>query len=150
MNTFFIFSHPRSLTVAMPVGFSRSAAILGVLWSVFHGLWLPSTMATLVLVAAISGVHGFLDADTDGLVLLEATTIIATWLALCLIFGIYGNLWRKEQLISRGYACVATVEADTSLEAITIFENGKVIRPAWFRWRSEEHQSSFFDVMRCR
>lgn len=119
MRTFFIFSRPGLPVTAVPSGFSWRAMLLGVLWTLSHGLWLPTAFAGLILVVAVTGVQGL--APDGAKVQLPATAFATLWIAIGIAFGTYGNLWRNARLFAQGYACVATVEADAPSDAVRCF-----------------------------
>src|SRR5262245_22853660 len=103
MRYFDVFEHPVRGIEAIKHGFSWPALFWGVLWVLFHQLWLPALLlVALIIIAAAIGVT--FDSPLEGSVLGLAVWVFA---------GFHGNDWRRSDLSKRGFTYIGTYQADT-------------------------------------
>ena len=85
---------PDQDAVSVKEGFCWPAALVPLLWALWHRLWLP-----VVAAAAVLAVVPVLAELTN----IDPVAIAAIEIAPALLFGFLGNDWRRRVLTARGY-----------------------------------------------
>jgi len=115
MKQYKIFKHPSGAIEAVKQGWSWPAFLGGVLWAAAKRLW---TIGFGVLSAFL--VIGFIVANTAseqwGDAIINGLGATAN-----LIFGVHGNGWREQNLLSRGFQLKQTVSAASPKEAVSLY-----------------------------
>ena len=114
-------SDPPDKAVFVPEGFSFGAMVFGVLWALWHRMWLAAAVLFFIPVAISAAAQVF----GQG----EALAALAS-LAVNLIFGFEARALWAHSLVFRGLAEVGLVKADTLDEAeLRYFSEEGVLHP---------------------
>lgn len=102
----------------LKIGFSWPAFFFGLMWMLICKLWGKAGLwFGLYLIATI--VEKVADTTSDeGLQVIVYLLLIVGYFTLWLIPAFQGNAWRVSNLLSRGFAPVTTVRAETKDSAI--------------------------------
>jgi len=125
MQRYRIFRHPAGGIEAVKQGWSWPGLFFTVLWAFAKRLWSLGGIALglfFVLALVLESVLA-LEPDT----LENISRVIG--LAVSLLFGLRGNIWRENNLLNRGYAHVQTVSANNPESAIAQFLQGRTSNP---------------------
>ncbi|MEK6745786.1 MAG: DUF2628 domain-containing protein [Pseudomonadota bacterium] len=103
-------SKPNSVENAVFIreGFNFFAFIFGILWALYHRIWLVA-----VGLIIISGLFAF----SEEAKLLDKMSLAILQVAVQAIIGFYGNDWRRWTLARRGYIMSDVVVSDNELRA---------------------------------
>lgn len=115
MKQYKIFKHPSGAVEAVKQGWSWPAFFGGILWAAAKRLWI---IGFGVLSAFL--VIGFVVANTAGQQWGDAI-INGLGATVNLIFGVHGNGWREQNLLSRGFQTKQTVSAANPREAVSLY-----------------------------
>lgn len=120
MKTFDVYKHPTLGYQAVKQGFGWPAFFFTVIWAFAKNMW-GLCFAFLVVISLLTLVKtAFEQEGSEGGVLV----IFLARLALCIVFGVKGNDWRRGNLQKRGFEKVRTVQSETHDAAI-----GEVAKP---------------------
>jgi Protein of unknown function (DUF2628) len=113
MTKFIIYKHPDGRLSAVKEGFSIPGAIFGGFWLWWHKMWLLGSVALAIGI----GLY-FVFPSPEGYILgipYGHRLGIADFLnvVICVIVGIFGNEWRRNSLIERGFDKVSSEMATT-------------------------------------
>ena len=106
---------------AVKKGFSWPASFLGWLWAFVSKLWgqgIIGLIAWMILVSLFDTYKHRDDTGALGIILLLKITCI-------FIFGAFGNRWRMNSLVRRGFGYVDTLETESAEAAIIHIANKK-------------------------
>lgn len=98
--------------VLIKEGFAWGAFILGVIWTLWHRLWIEAA-ALLALFLALGVIGDFVD--------LSEPVESAIMLAVTMLIGFGGNDWRRESLRRRGYHEAGVVSGPDAESALRRF-----------------------------
>lgn len=90
MKQYKIFRHPTGAQEAVKIGWSWPAAFFTGIWSLIKGLWLVSGVAWVLIIVF-------------GVTVIPPELCTAANLIMFIVFGINGNTWRENNLLSKGY-----------------------------------------------
>ena len=108
-KTYRVFENQDGVHDAVPVGFSISGFFFSILWSLFNRLWLLAFILTFCyLLVYISEI--------------PVLTILVS-IAISLYIGFRGNGLVADDLLSKGYKEIGTVEASGIDDAIRLIEH---------------------------
>lgn len=110
--------------VLIKEGFSWGACVLGVIWTLWHKLWIE-TAALLALFLALGVISDFID--------LTDPVETAILLAVAVLIGFGGNDWRRESYRRRGYRDAGVVSGPDAENALRRFLDLRAVegqRPA--------------------
>jgi hypothetical protein len=109
MKTYSVFEYPQGERVAVKQGWSWPAFCFVAFWALYKKLWAVGfiTFAAAIVVGIILDSLGSPDYGPIPLIF-------------CIIFAIWGNKWRRNSLISKGYSLKGTVNARNSEQAVAI------------------------------
>jgi len=122
MKDYKIFRHPQSPVEAVKQGWSWPAFFFTGFWALFKKMWglgLGSLAAIVILGLIIDAIVG------------KFSTAFGTIVG-C-VFASYGNKWRENSLLSRGYDYVETVRASNPEGAIATYLKKRQSLPTEFR-----------------
>jgi len=105
MRQYKIFKHPSGAMEAVKQGWSWPGAFFGFFWALVKKLW----MVALVTIGAIL--------VFNALILTPEVNSLG-WLILFIVFGVNGNKWRENNLLSTGYQADGYMVATNSGTAI--------------------------------
>lgn len=115
MTQYRIFKHPAGKIEAVKQGWSWPGMFFTFIWAFVKSLW---QLGTVVLVLALlAGV--VLDALLDEQTVDILSNVIGIIIAL--LFGLRGNIWRENHLLSRGFEHVDTIAAGNPEGAIAVY-----------------------------
>lgn len=106
MNIYAIYLNPEQNNnnfVVIEEGFSWTAAILSVFWSLYHKMWLPVIIAVVINIIVT-------------IINIEELTLISK-LAVMLIFGFFASDIRENHLKRNNYKLEDIVIANSKIEA---------------------------------
>lgn len=117
MKQFKIYVQPRGACEAVKEGWSWPAFLFGFLWALIKKLW------KLALgLFAVSFAIGYIGAAAGGNIERAIEGVMGFGgMLMAIVFGIFGNAWREDNLRSRGFEHKETVTAVTPEQAIAIF-----------------------------
>lgn len=98
--------------VLIKEGFAWGACIFGVLWALWHKLWIEAA-ALLALFLALGVISDFVD--------LTDPVETAIMLAIAVLIGFGGNDWRRESFRRRGYRDAGVVSGPDQENALRRF-----------------------------
>ncbi len=112
MKSYRIFKHPAGHIEAVKQGWSWPGLFFTFIWAFIKRLW-----AVGGVVLAVAFVVG---AMLDSLVSPETANVISNVLGvvISLLIGLRGNIWRENNLLSRGYEHVDSLVAENPESAI--------------------------------
>jgi len=114
MNQYRIFRHPAGELEAVKQGWSWPAMCFTVLWAFAKRLWtLGGTALACFFVLSL-----ILETTLEPQTLEVLSRFIG--LLVALLFGLRGNIWRENNLLSRGFAHVGTVSAANPESALAL------------------------------
>ena len=93
MKHYKIFEHPAGNIEAVKLGWSGPAFFFDVIWALFKRMW---WLGAGVFVALSFFVEFLVSIEEYGLLMLAGGVLRA-------VFGLNGNRWRENKLLSRGY-----------------------------------------------
>lgn len=96
MKTYELYYHPRYGYKPVKRGWSWPGFLFTWIWALSCRMWIAAT-ATLALLVVLE------------LAMADAALVIS--LVFALIYGAFGNSWRRTELLSRGYKCRYTFNA---------------------------------------
>lgn len=102
-----VFSHPIKGFKSVKNGFSWPAFFFGFWWSLYKGLWLNALLYWVVCI-----VYGIIAGILLGLISAFSGLEVSDWfsyfimIAVCIVWGFFGNNWVRANLTKRGYECV--------------------------------------------
>lgn len=103
----------------MKVGFSWPAALAGPIWMLIKELW-GWLGLYLAMYLALFLVETVTDKSEPGTAqALVYLLLVAGYFALALTPGFKGNEWRENNLVSRGFEKLGTIQAETADAAIS-------------------------------
>ncbi len=114
MTEFILYRHVRLGIEAVKIGFSWPAFCFGPIWMLAKKLWSIAAVFLVLVIpltlieVAISGV-------------LEIVLSILVSIVSSLVCGFMGNKWREDNLLTRGYEGMATIQAETPDAAVAKF-----------------------------
>ncbi len=116
MKTFDVYKHPAFGYQAVKQGFGWPAFTFTWMWAFVKKMWGIgfAILGSLILLGIVGAV-----ASSNGN---QGGFVIASFLAfpgLALLVGVDGNIWRRRNLIKRGYEKLDTIEAKNIDAAIT-------------------------------
>lgn len=116
MKTFNVFKHPVFGYEAVKIGFSWPGLLFTPIWAFVKKLWLHATAAASVILA-LTFIQAAFDKHDVAI-----GSFLAALLQLCvsIFVGVKGNEWREENLRSRGYESISTVQAPTPDAAVAL------------------------------
>ncbi len=125
MKTFRVYEHEFYGYEAVKQGFSWPALFFGFIWAMVKKLWKVSVILFLsfILINFLSTI-----ARESHSILLSLLTMVG-YLALWLIPGWQGNLWREHQLESSGYRLIKTVVATNPIQAVIQVSDEELHQP---------------------
>ena len=100
------------IPVLVKEGFSWGAFLLGVVWALWHRLWIEAA-ALLALFLAVGVIADF--------IALSEPVESAVMLAITILIGCSGNDWRRESLRQRGYQEAGVVVGPNADDALRRF-----------------------------
>lgn len=119
MKTFQVYRHPTLGVQAVKVGFCWPAYFFNLLWMLASRLWgWAGLWFGLYVLAAIIKVATDISADKDLQAIVVTPFLAGVPFALGLVPAFLGNEWRVNNLLSRGFELVSTVQAETKDAAI--------------------------------
>lgn len=126
MNSYKIFQNSFMTYEAVKQGWSWPAFFFGLFWAIAKRIW---WLAGLFILASIILQPIIADMIKD-MPLQEATIKVNNFSMVLttvvgIILGVYGNKFREQNLISRGYIHVATITAENPKQAIEQYLAGK-------------------------
>jgi hypothetical protein len=114
MKQFKVFKHPAGEIQAVKIGWCWPAFGFGGFWAMFAKMW---ALGVGVLVVSIALEIASQSSGSASLFFNIASIFIAV------LFGINGNQWRANNLVSRGFDCKDTVSAANKDGAVAVFLN---------------------------
>jgi len=118
MKHFNIYSNPQGNYIAIKQGWSWFGAILTFIWAFFNKMWAIG-ITVLFIIILLTVIGGFVGEKIDNIISIIWNATIA------IVFGMNGNEWKSNSLISRGYEFQDTVSASNSEGAIAQFLKNK-------------------------
>jgi len=114
MKQYEVFKHPSGASEAVKQGWSWPAFFFGFIWAMTKKLWAIGfgVLAGAFVVGFILAVAG---AGEGGDLLMNIASLIVS-----IIFGLNGNSWRRNNLISRGYEQADIVTAANQEDALAL------------------------------
>ena len=119
MKQYRIYEHPLRTIEAVKCGWSWPAFFFCTLWALFKKLWVLACVVFVVLFT-FGFIVGLMNMDVG----LTNFIIYSVSLVESAIFGVYGNSWRENNLMDRGYEYMQGVEANSADAAIAIHIKG--------------------------
>lgn len=118
MKTYKIFKKSEVEYEAVKQGWSWPAFFFNIIWAMIHRMWLLGIgmLVSFVLLGYVKGVSTSQE-DLDIMNFLINILSISTGI----IFGLKGNKWRENKLISYRYQHIDTINAGNSDAAIAIW-----------------------------
>ncbi|PIF76386.1 uncharacterized protein DUF2628 [Variovorax sp. 54] len=122
MKTYKIFKDPIGDTQAIKDGWCWPAAIFGVLWALFKGLWWVGFgwLAIAIFIVAAADDIGISTVN----VLINLLSIVVP-----VGFGFTGNALHARQLVRDGYEQVDVVEATNEASALALYRSASATKP---------------------
>lgn len=118
MRQYNIYDHPFRRVEAVKQGWSWPAFFFSWLWAAIKGLW-GILFGFILLQMLLLVIWDLLEIPVINLVDLFIQ------IALSFVFGLKGNAWREEKLLSRGYQYADTITGANSTGSIALFVNKK-------------------------
>ena len=123
MKQYKIFRHPAGTIQAVKQGWCWTGCFFGFIWAFFSKMWELGLM-----MLAINIILGLLASGSLEMDKMNAVDVFS-WIFLVvtsILFGIYGNQWREQNLLSRGFDFKGTVTASNKEGAVALFLNGRI------------------------
>jgi hypothetical protein len=117
MKQFKILKHPAGEVQAIKQGWCWPAFFFSFIWAILGKMW-SLGFGVLGLMFGLGLIVGFSGAGEEGDVIINGVSFVVN-----IIFGINGNKWRENNLVSRGYEPKSTVTASNKEGAIALFIN---------------------------
>ncbi len=124
MKKYRIFKHPAGNIEAVKQGWSWPGLFFTFIWAFIKRLWVIG--ATVLAVAFLAGV--VLDSAASPSTADALSNVIG--IAVSLLFGLRGNIWRENNLLSRGFEHVDTVVAQNPEGAVAAYLKPEETPPA--------------------
>ena len=99
--------HDSNKYLAIKVGWSWSASLIGGYWAIFHKIWLPAIVYFIIVLPLIY----------SDMIFYEISLFVSV--SYFFIFGSYGNKWLEKQAISKGFKLLDTITAESPESAIS-------------------------------
>jgi len=119
MSSYRIYQHPTQGYEAVRIGFSWPGFFFGMIWMLVKKLW-GLALAWFGLYFVLGIIRSVTDAaqsepELQGVMYL---LLFGAYVALALVVGFKGNDWRSQNLATRGYSLLETVDAATPDAAV--------------------------------
>jgi hypothetical protein len=115
MKQYKIFMHPSGKSESVKQGWSWPAFFFICFWAMVKKMW-GFGVGILISMFVFGLIIGFLDIGDVGNGLINIISLIIS-----IIFGVNGNSWREENLLSRGFEQVDTVTAANPEGALALY-----------------------------
>lgn len=115
MAQYRIFKHPVGKIEAVKQGWSWPAMFFTFIWAFVKGLW--QVGASVLVLAMLMGL--FLNEWVD--LSLANTIANIVGIIIALVLGVRGNIWREQNLLSRGFEHVDSIRAPNPELAIASY-----------------------------
>lgn len=115
MKRFKIFKHPTGTIEAVKQGWSWPAFFFGFVWAMMKKMWTLS-IGVVLAILIIGFITGVAASEEMGEAIINGLGMTAN-----LMFGVHGNSWREESLISRGFMVQKTISAASSRAAVALY-----------------------------
>ena len=129
MRSFNVYEKNDGTCKAVKNGWSWPAFFFGSIWAIFTQLWLIGLLLLPVelLLQILMNIIGEIQRNASGSYA-ETTEIIVGVVALIamsirIIFGVYGNAWKRKRLEKSNYRLVKSLEASSKDNAVSLFKN---------------------------
>lgn len=96
MKQYKVFEHPSGVRETVKQGWSWPASFFAPFWALVKGLWLVAGIIWLIIIVS-------------GVTLLPPESCSLVNIIVFIVFGINGNKWRENNLLSKGYTSVGVV-----------------------------------------
>lgn len=129
MRSFNVYEKNDGTCKVVKNGWSWPAFFFGSIWAIFTQLWLIGLLLLPVelLLQILMNIIGEIQRNASGSYA-ETTEIIVGVVALIamsirIIFGVYGNAWKRKRLEKSNYRLVKSLEASSKDNAVSLFKN---------------------------
>ncbi|MBI9082281.1 MAG: DUF2628 domain-containing protein [Desulfobacterales bacterium] len=115
MKQYKVFKHPSGINEAVKQGWSWPAFFFNFIWAMVKKMW-GLGVGILVGFLVFGIILGLAGVGKGSDAIINVVAIIVN-----IIFGLNGNKWRENNLISRGFEHADTVTASNSEGAVALF-----------------------------
>jgi uncharacterized membrane protein len=119
MKEFTIMTHPALPAQAVKEGFSFPGFFFAVFWAIYKQMWSVAGITfggITVLFIVLMFIFGDTLSEEDFNVITNIISLIVS-----IVFGIMGNKWYKQNLVTKGYEEVDIVQAATPEGAVALY-----------------------------